>query len=155
MWILPHTIPLQVLFLLPCRFVRSVPACFIRVWLVLQASGRDTPCSLFQTSGWLWKRKHLPRCFKGRCLREPSKETSKEAKLHIRQCPFSMRLLSSVSQASPLTRPKRGSGYGCSPPTRAGNLFSPPYSGETPRKISYPRRRCKRKFCRILESSFA
>ena len=51
--------------------------------------------------------RHLPRCIRGRCLREPSNDTPKEAKLHGRQCPFSSRRsLVQFLRPSPLTPPK-------------------------------------------------
>ena len=58
-----------------------------------------------QTSERGGKTRHLLRCIRGRCLREPSNDTPKKAKLHGRQCPLRASFFGLVSQASPLTRP--------------------------------------------------
>ena len=43
-----------------------------------------------------------------------------------------------------LTRPKRGGGYGCSPPSHAGNLLFYPLTGKTGRIILYRKIKYKR-----------
>ena len=70
-------------------------------------------------------------------------DTTKEAKLHEGSA-LSLRPCESLLLHFLSTRPKRGGGYGCSPTTHAGNLFAPPYSGETARMIPYPAANCKR-----------
>ena len=49
----------------------------------------------------------------------------KGGELHVRQCPLDASSVDSVSKASSPTQPKRGGGYGCSPPARAGKLSCP------------------------------
>ena len=51
------------------------------------------------------------------------KDTSEEAKLHEGSILSLARLHKRSSQAFLRRYPKRGGGYGCSPPARAGNLF--------------------------------
>jgi len=43
----------------------------------------------FRHRGRGGNKRHLPRCIRGRCLREPSNDAPKEAKLRGRQCPSS------------------------------------------------------------------
>ena len=83
-------------------------------------------------------------------LRKPWKIQAKEAKLHGLAVSFYCVFQWSRFLSFPLTRPKRGGGYGCSPPTTrvicCFTFQSKAPSGKTPRKISHPYSKYKRKF---------
>ena len=102
-----------------------------------------------------------------RCLIRTLKDTTKEAKLHEGSA-SSLRLSGDRLSGFHPTRPKRGGGYGCSPPHHAGNLIvSPSYAkateSKTARIIPYRKIKYKRKFviiefriwCEILRAQTA
>ena len=97
----------------------------------LRRTWRAACCFPISDIGAVLETKHLPRCFEDRCLREPSSEYIEEGELRVRQCLLRCVARDSVSQALSSTQPKRGGGYGCSPPARAGNLLSRLFTGET------------------------
>ena len=88
----------------------------------------------FQTSGQWWKRKHLPRCIMRGASDGPMEIQTKEAKLHEGSA-SSLCLHCASFRGFRMTRPKRGGGYGCSPPHHAGNLLLCPC--EAKRRESY------------------
>ena len=97
-----------------------------------------------------------PSMHRVRCLGWTRKETSKEAKLHglavSSSCVFTRFKFPRL-----FTRryPKRGDDYGCSPPTRAGNLSAPPVQVKRRILSHIPAPNASGKLCAARYASFA